>query len=58
MTLQLEQLNKASATEALQLLDGLYEHSPWIAEGALKMRPFASWAHLKHCMAQVLSDAG
>jgi N-carbamoyl-L-amino-acid hydrolase len=58
MTLQLEQLNKASVTEALQLLDGLYEHSPWIAEGALKMRPFASWAHLKHCMAQVLSDAG
>ena len=58
MTLQLEQLNKASPTEALQLLDGLYEHSPWIAEGALKMRPFASWAHLKHCMAQVLSDAG
>ncbi|MDE3233192.1 MAG: 2-oxo-4-hydroxy-4-carboxy-5-ureidoimidazoline decarboxylase [Pseudomonadota bacterium] len=58
MTLQLEQLNKASTEEALQLLDGLYEHSPWIAEGALKMRPFASWAHLKHCMAQVLSDAG
>ena len=58
MTLQLEQLNKASTEEALQLLDGLYEHSPWIAKGALKMRPFASWAHLKHCMAQVLSDAG
>ena len=58
MTLQLEQLNKASTAEALQLLDGLYEHSPWIAEGALKMRPFASWAHLKHGMAQVLSDAG
>jgi N-carbamoyl-L-amino-acid hydrolase len=58
MKLQLEQLNKASTEEALQLLDGLYEHSPWIAKGALKMRPFASWAHLKHCMAQVLSDAG
>ena len=58
MTLQLEQLNKAPTAEALQLLDGLYEHSPWIAEGALKMRPFASWAHLKHAMAQVLNDAG
>lgn len=58
MTLQLEQLNKASSAEALQLLDGLYEHSPWIAEGALKMRPFASWAHLKHAMAQVLNEAG
>ena len=58
MTLLLDQLNKATNAEALQLLDGLYEHSPWIAEGALTMRPFASWAHLKHSMAQVLNDAG
>ena len=58
MTLSLEQLNTASTQEAMQLLDGLYEHSPWIAEGALKHRPLASWAHLKHCMAQVLKDAG
>ena len=58
MTLSLEQLNTASTQEAMQLLDGLYEHSPWIAEGALKHRPFASWAHLKYCMAQVLKDAG
>ena len=58
MTFSLEQLNTASTQEAMQLLDGLYEHSPWIAEGALKRRPFASWAHLKHCMAQVLKDAG
>ena len=58
MTLSLKKLNTASAQEALQLLDGLYEHSPWIAEDALKHRPFVSWAHLKHCMAQVLQDAG
>ncbi len=58
MTLQLDQLNAASQAEALHMLDGLYEHSPWIAESALKMRPFASWAHLKHCMAQVLNYAG
>ena len=32
MTLSLEQLNTASPQEAMQLLDGLYEHSPWIAE--------------------------
>jgi N-carbamoyl-L-amino-acid hydrolase len=57
MTLSLDQLNTASTQEAMQLLDGLYEHSPWIAEGALKHRPFVSWAHLKHCMTQVLKDA-
>ncbi len=58
MTLRLQQLNEASPEVALQMLDGLYEHSPWIAERALQHRPFASWAHLKHSMAQVLNDAG
>ncbi len=58
MTLTLQQLNSATPAEAIQLLDGLYEHSPWIAEKALAHRPFASWAHLKHCMTQVLKDAG
>ena len=29
--------------EALALLDGWYEHSPWIAEEALAQRPFAAW---------------
>ena len=58
MTLTLTQLNTATLAEATQLLDGLYEHSPWIAERALAHRPFASWAHLKHCMTQVLHEAG
>ena len=34
MTLTLEQLNAATAEQAAQWLDGLYEHSPWIAEAA------------------------
>jgi len=58
MNLTLEQLNSASLQEASQLLDGLYEHSPWIAERALQQRPFVSWAHMKHSMTQVLQDAG
>lgn len=57
MTPTLEQLNTASAAEAAQLLDGLYEHSPWIAEQALAQRPFQSLAQLKHAMAQVLAQA-
>ena len=32
------------------MLDGLYEHSPWIAEAALAQRPFASLAQLKHAL--------
>ena len=58
MPLTLEQLNQASAPEAAKLLDGLYEHSPWIAESALAQRPFTSLAQLKHAMTKVLSDAG
>lgn len=58
MPLTLDQLNAASLPEALQMLDGLYEHSPWIAERALAQRPFASLAQLKHAMTRVLDEAG
>ncbi|MDO5690980.1 MAG: 2-oxo-4-hydroxy-4-carboxy-5-ureidoimidazoline decarboxylase [Pseudomonadota bacterium] len=58
MHLTLDQLNAASQAEAEQLLDGLYEHTPWIAAEALRQRPFRSLAHLKHTMTQVLARAG
>ena len=58
MTPTLEQLNAAPAPEALRWLDGLYEHSPWIAQQALQQRPFQSLAQLKHVLACVLSKAG
>jgi N-carbamoyl-L-amino-acid hydrolase len=58
MHLTLEQLNNASLADAAQMLDGLYEHSPWIATQALKERPFTSLAHLKYAMTQVLTQAG
>ncbi len=40
------------------MLDGLYEHSPWIAQAALAQRPFASLAQLKNALVQVLAAAG
>lgn len=58
MALTLDQLNHAAHADAVQMLDGLYEHSPWIAEQALKARPFKSLAHLKHAMCEVLAHAG
>ena len=57
MALTLEQLNHAPLPEATQMLDGLYEHTPWIAEQALAQRPFTSLAHLKHAMVRVLAAA-
>jgi N-carbamoyl-L-amino-acid hydrolase len=53
----LEQLNAATPEAALAILDGLYEHSPWIARAALAARPFRSLAHLQDQMRQVLDQA-
>lgn len=58
MGLTLEQLNAAPLQDAVALLDGVYEHSPWIAEAALAQRPFTSLAHLKHTLVQALAAAG
>ena len=57
MPLTIEQINAAPAAEAARLLDGLYEHSPWIAEAALAQRPFRSLTHLKQAMADVVRNA-
>lgn len=58
MPLTLEQLNGSSQAEFTALLDGSYEHSPWIAERAWAHRPFKSIAHLQHAMVRVLNEAG
>jgi N-carbamoyl-L-amino-acid hydrolase len=56
MTLTLQQLNDAPLDEAAAMLDGLYEHSPWIAGQALSERPFRSLAQLKHAMVRTLAQ--
>jgi N-carbamoyl-L-amino-acid hydrolase len=56
--LTLAQLNASSQAEFTTALDGVYEHSPWIAEQAWSKRPFASLAHLKHALVSVVRDAG
>ena len=39
----IEHLNTSSHAQALQWLDGVYEHSPWVAEQALQP---VSYTHL------------
>lgn len=58
MTLTLDQLNVADQTAFVALLDGVYEHSPWIAEAAWAQRPFRTLAQLKYALAQVVRHAG
>ena len=57
MALNIDQLNAATPAQAVALLDGIYEHSPWVAEKALQARPFRSLQHLKHAMAQAVTGA-
>ncbi|MES2226332.1 MAG: 2-oxo-4-hydroxy-4-carboxy-5-ureidoimidazoline decarboxylase [Pseudomonadota bacterium] len=56
--LTLDRLNRATPAGFVALLDGVYEHSPWIAEKAATRRPFVSLAQLEHALALVLREAG
>ena len=55
--LSLDVLNRASVGEFTQSLAGIYEHSPWIAEGAAAKRPFKTLAALKRALVEVVRDA-
>jgi allantoinase len=56
--LTLDQTQRRHAGRVHALLDGTYEHSPWIAERAWAQRPFASLAALKHALVQVVRATG
>jgi N-carbamoyl-L-amino-acid hydrolase len=57
--LTLETLNQAPDAAAFAaLLEGTYEHSPWIAERAAASRPFQTLAQLKQALVQVVDQAG
>ncbi|MDB5828830.1 MAG: amidase, hydantoinase/carbamoylase family, partial [Variovorax sp.] len=58
MAISIDRINAATADEAVALLDGTYEHSPWIAEQAWGQRPFASLDALKLALAQIVRNAG
>ena len=56
--LALDSLNRADQARFTDLLDGTYEHSPWIASAVWAQRPFAALAQLKLALVQVVRDAG
>ncbi len=57
MNLDLQHLNTLDAEAFVAALDGVYEHSPWIARRAASRRPFASLAALKLGLARVVREA-
>lgn len=55
--LSLSQLNALSASAFAAHLSGVFEKTPWIAEGAAALRPFASRAALLASMVRLLEVA-
>ena len=57
MTVGLQALNDATGAGFVALLDGIFEHSPWVAERAAAKRPFASREDLHAALCDVVAAA-
>jgi len=55
--LTLAQLNALDRAGFVARLGGIFEHSPWVAEGAADGRPFASVDDLHRAMVAVVQAA-
>ncbi|MCM5681375.1 2-oxo-4-hydroxy-4-carboxy-5-ureidoimidazoline decarboxylase [Schlegelella sp. S2-27] len=56
--LTLDRLNAATPDDFVALLDGIYEHSPWVAQGAVAKRPLRTLAQLKRALVESVREAG
>ncbi|MCI2808401.1 2-oxo-4-hydroxy-4-carboxy-5-ureidoimidazoline decarboxylase [Eoetvoesiella caeni] len=57
-TISMNELNNLSAEDFVRVLGGIFEHSPWVAQGVEKQRPFAGVADLHQAMIQCIEQAG
>jgi allantoate deiminase/N-carbamoyl-L-amino-acid hydrolase len=57
MTITLDYLNGCDAAAFAEALQGIYEHSPWIAARAAAQRPFANLTALKLAMQRMVVAA-
>ena len=52
------ELSALPRVEFVAALDGIFEHSPWVAESAWEDRPFATVNALHDALCQAVVDAG
>jgi len=57
MGYRIEDLNQSDAARFVEILGGIYEHSPWVAEQVYPRRPFASRTDLHQAMSLIVSEA-
>jgi OHCU decarboxylase len=55
--LTIEALNAMPAPEFTAALGGIFEHSPWVAQRAARLRPFRSREELHQAMCQQVAQA-
>ena len=54
----LNEINTVDGATFVATLGGIFEHSPWVADGAVAARPFASVDALHQAMLAVVHAAG
>jgi len=57
MQTDIAQINACSRAQFVQLLGGIFEHSPWVAEAAFESRPFVDVASLHAAMVAAVRAA-
>ena len=57
MGYRIEDINQCDDARFVELLGGVYEHSPWVAEQVQPQRPFASRAGLHQAMSAIVGKA-
>lgn len=57
MQADIAQINACPRAQFVQLLGGIFEHSPWVAEAAFESRPFADVAALHAAMVAAVRAA-
>lgn len=56
--LSLAELGRLDRETFVRMLGGIFEHSPWVAEGSWERRPFADLDGLHRAMVEVMRGAG
>ena len=53
----LDLINRMTDSQFIDLLGGIYEHSPWVAKGIISQRPFASVTSLRDGMSAAVKQS-
>jgi len=57
MGMRINKINDSETTRFVELLGGIFEFSPWVAERAYLLRPFSSLTNLHEAMVHIVRQA-